>query len=73
MPQLVGPSEVEARETLPSFHYQPAAGEFPAEAVKLPWTADEPRYVVGFFARSWGGRAGAIDRVGEVVAIAYRG
>ena len=27
VPQLVAPGQVEARETLPSFHYQPAAGE----------------------------------------------
>ncbi len=29
VPQLVAPGQVEARETLPSFHYQPAAGELP--------------------------------------------
>ena len=28
IPQIVAPGEVEARETLPSFHYEPAAGEF---------------------------------------------
>jgi len=27
IPQLVAPGQVEARESLPSFHYQPAAGE----------------------------------------------
>src|SRR3989304_3356466 len=37
VPQLVAPGQVEARETLPSFHYQPAAGEFSAEALQLPW------------------------------------
>ncbi len=30
VPQLVAPGQVEARETLPSFHYQPAPGELAA-------------------------------------------
>src|SRR6188768_9904 len=54
VPQLVGPGEVEARETLPSFHYQPAGGEFSAGALKLPWSKEEPKDVVGFFARDHG-------------------
>ena len=37
VPQLVAPGQVEARETLPSFHYQPAPGELPSEAIRLPW------------------------------------
>ena len=37
VPQLVAPAQVEARETLPSFHYQPAPGELPPEALRLPW------------------------------------
>ncbi|MBI3860876.1 MAG: Hsp70 family protein, partial [Planctomycetia bacterium] len=37
VPQLVAAGQVEARDTLPSFHYQPAAGEFSAESVRLPW------------------------------------
>ena len=28
IPQVVAPGEVEARETLPSFHYEAAVGEF---------------------------------------------
>ncbi|MEX2139179.1 MAG: Hsp70 family protein [Pirellulales bacterium] len=54
VPQLVGPSEVEARETLPSFHYQPATGEISPGALKLPWSKEEPGYTVGFFARDHG-------------------
>ena len=54
VPQLIGPNEIEARETLPSFHYQPAEGEFSAGALKLPWSQEEPDYVVGFFARDHG-------------------
>ena len=38
VPQLVAAGQVEARETLPSFHYQPAPGELPPAALRLPWT-----------------------------------
>jgi molecular chaperone DnaK (HSP70) len=38
VPQLVAAAQVEALETLPSFHYQPAAGEMAGDALKLPWT-----------------------------------
>jgi molecular chaperone DnaK (HSP70) len=34
VPQVVAPGQVEARETLPSFHYQAAPGELPAGALK---------------------------------------
>jgi hypothetical protein len=37
VPQLVAAGQVEPRDTLPSFYYQPAAGEFSAESVRLPW------------------------------------
>src|SRR5947208_1405612 len=44
IPQLVAPGQIEARETLPSFHYQPVAtaGQAPAPSV------------VGFMARDYG-------------------
>ena len=48
------PGQVEARETLPSFHYQPAAGELAAGALRCPWHKTEPSYAVGFFARDHG-------------------
>src|SRR5215212_5526737 len=56
VPQLVSPGEVEARETLPSFHYEAAAGEFTRGALRLPWSAagDDPGHAVGFFARDHG-------------------
>ena len=38
VPQLVAPGQIEARETLPSFHYQPAAGELAAGALRAPGT-----------------------------------
>lgn len=55
VPQVVAPGQVEARETLPSFHYQPAAGELPPAALKLPWAAAPPEHAVGVFARDHGG------------------
>lgn len=54
IPQLVAPAEVEARETLPSFHYEAAAGELARGALRLPWHNAEPRYTVGVFARDHG-------------------
>lgn len=54
IPQLVAAGEVEARETLPSFRYEAAAGEFPTGALKLPWDKAERNEAVGFFARDHG-------------------
>ena len=54
VPQLIAPGQVEARDTLPSFHYEAAIGEFAAGALALPWNAGEGRYVVGFLARDAG-------------------
>ena len=54
IPQVVAPCEVEARQTLPSFHYEAAAGEFAGDALRLPWDSAEPRYTVGVFARDRG-------------------
>ncbi len=54
VPQLVGPGVVEARETLPSFHYQRAEGEFAPTALRLPWSDENPSHAVGMFARDQG-------------------
>ncbi|HUT91287.1 MAG TPA: Hsp70 family protein [Thermoguttaceae bacterium] len=54
VPQLVAPGQVEARETLPSFLYQPAPGELPADALRLPWHGADATHAVGFFARDHG-------------------
>ena len=54
VPQLVAPGQVEARESLPSFLYQPAPGELPADALRLPWHAEDGTHAVGFFARDHG-------------------
>src|SRR5687768_9839395 len=50
--QFVAPGEIESRETLPSFHYTPAGGEF--ASMRLPWQTEDPKYVVGVFARDQG-------------------
>ena len=44
IPQVVAPGQIEARDTLPSFHYQPASGEF----------SERDGYFVGHFARDHG-------------------
>ena len=54
VPQLVAPGVVEARETLPSFHYQRAEGEFAPAALRLPWCDVNPDFAVGVFARDQG-------------------
>ncbi len=57
VPQLVAPGETEARDTLPSFHYEPAPGQFDADAWRLPWNGpgDPPAaFVVGVLARERG-------------------
>src|ERR687887_489285 len=43
IPQVVAPGEVEARDTLPSFHYEAAAGEFSKGALRLPWETTRAR------------------------------
>ncbi len=52
--QVVAPGEVERRETLPSFHYQPSEGELAEGMLRCPWHTGEPGYSVGFFARDQG-------------------
>lgn len=54
VPQLVAPGQVEPRETLPSFHYQPPVGEIAAGGLKLPWSKNDPETCVGVMARDWG-------------------
>ncbi len=58
LPQLVAPGEVDARETLPSFHYEPARQEASGDALRLPWSTTNPTlaHVVGLFARDHGSK-----------------
>jgi len=52
--QVVEPGVVERRETLPSFHYAAAEGEFRAGGLRCPWDAADPQTAVGTFAREHG-------------------
>lgn len=54
VPQAVAAGQIESRETVPSFHYQPAQGEVAAGALRLPWQKHDPGYCVGHFARDQG-------------------
>jgi molecular chaperone DnaK (HSP70) len=55
IPQVVSLKEVAPRQVLPSFFYVPAAKEFPAGAIDLPWEKG-PEWVVGTFAREHGAK-----------------
>lgn len=59
IPQLVDVGQVEALETLPSFHYQPVADQATAAGLRLPWSREVPAYAVGMFAHEQGSRAPA--------------
>jgi hypothetical protein len=50
VPQAVAAGQVEARPTLPSFHYQPEDAVV-ASGYRLPWQTSAPTAVVGFAAR----------------------
>ena len=68
VPQLVAPGEVEARDTLPSFHYEPSSGQLGADALRLPWNVpgEVPApFVVGVLARDRGA-----DQPGRLVVSA---
>ncbi|MFT5524026.1 MAG: molecular chaperone DnaK (HSP70) [Pirellulaceae bacterium] len=54
IPQLVAPGQIENRDTLPSFYYQPAKGTVSAESLKLRWSTDSPDSAVGAIAREEG-------------------
>src|ERR1043166_7971598 len=60
VPQIIAPGETDARETLPSFLYQPAAGEFGEGSLTLPWQKTDAKpndYITGVFAREHGANA----------------
>ena len=55
IPQLIGPSDVAPRPTLPSLHHHVSEHELPKGATRLPWTpatAESPDFVVGELART---------------------
>jgi molecular chaperone DnaK (HSP70) len=53
VPQLIGPGEVAARTSLPSFIFQPSEHDMPLSDRALPW-AEEVSQVVGEYARNKG-------------------
>lgn len=55
IPQVVAPGEVATRPLLPSFLYLPAANEFPAGSLDVPWSKSASM-VVGVFARDHGAK-----------------
>jgi molecular chaperone DnaK (HSP70) len=54
IPQHVAAGQTERRETLPSFHYQPAENELQSGALNLDWSDEQPGHTVGVFAREHG-------------------
>jgi hypothetical protein len=53
--QLVAPSEIEARETIPSFHFQPPTNAI--DTLRLPWQQKPASFCVGFHARDEASKA----------------
>jgi actin-like ATPase involved in cell morphogenesis len=54
IPQLVAPGQIEARDTLPSFHFQPPESSARNASEGVPYSAN---FVVGFMARDYGSAA----------------
>jgi molecular chaperone DnaK (HSP70) len=54
IPQLTNPGEVREETLLPSFLYLPAASEFPAGTLALPWDAGL-NFITGRLAQKRGG------------------
>ncbi|WP_437184933.1 Hsp70 family protein [Planctomicrobium sp. SH668] len=54
IPQLISPGEIESLESLPSFHYHAAKGEFADRSLSMPWSEAAPETAVGVFAREQG-------------------
>ena len=54
VPQLVAANQVEARDTLPSFHYQALSQEADDNSLRLPWQKGDRNWCVGVMARDEG-------------------
>ena len=65
IPQWIAPNEIEARETLPSFHYQPLSAELQDTKRRLPWERSPASWIVGVHARD-----SNVSRSGRVIASA---
>jgi molecular chaperone DnaK (HSP70) len=72
IPQLVDAGTVEARSLLPSCLYLAAPGEFPADALHLPWV-ESLDFAVGFFAQKRGAEVPARVIVSAKSWLSYAG
>lgn len=54
VPQLVAPGQIEGRDTLPSFHYQPPPHELADGRLQLPFAPPERDWIAGHHARDQG-------------------
>ena len=52
--QILGPNQIGEKTTLPSALYIPHPDEFPADALRLPWSNRTEAAIVGHFARDHG-------------------
>ena len=55
IPQITAMAVSEARETLPSFHFEPSTGQTDGDSLKLPWDRGDKKpksYCVGVMART---------------------
>ena len=57
IPQVVAPGHVEARDTLPSFHFEDIPSQVSGGALRLPWSTSDPGFCVGFHARDEGAKS----------------
>lgn len=57
IPQLVAAHQIEARDTLPSFHFQAVAEGLAENALGLPWKSGTNNWCVGIMARDEGTKA----------------
>ena len=71
VPQITAPGECEARDTLPSCHYEPLAEEIPA--LRLPWERDLSDGVVGIWARQRGSELAGRTVVSAKSWLSHRG
>jgi hypothetical protein len=54
IPQLVAANQVEARDTLPSFHFQSQIQNVDSDTLKMPWNSEHRDWCVGVMARDEG-------------------
>ena len=73
IPQSIAIGEIDSRDALPSFHYQPTSTEQQHGQLTLPWQASSASHTVGTFARDHGAPGFRTDdRIGEELALPFR-